>query len=122
MTPAFAEIWVGTTQVPGSTSVFSATCLAWWTQWCNQSLRADDLPGEQDFDLLTKSLQADVATAVTNPQDVTMSPRAAHGTDDDEGEDRTVKQPSASAPSNPSMLPSIACEFSLNLSTLPQDE
>ena len=103
-------------------SVFSATCMDWWTQWCNQSLRSDDLPGEQDFDLLTKSLQADVATAVTNPQDVTSSPCAAHGTDDGEGEDRTVEQPSASAPSSPSLLPSIACEFSLDLSTLDQNE
>ena len=98
--------------------MFSATCLDWWTQWCSHSSRGDDLPGEKDFDLLTKSLQADVARAVMNTQEVTMYPRAAHGTDDGESQERYVKQPTLSVPSKPTVLPTMDCEFSLNMSTL----
>ena len=101
--------------------MLSATCLDWWTQWCSHS-RGDDLPAERDFDLLTKSLQADVARAVMNTQEVTMSPRAAHGRDDGESEERYAKQPTPSAPSKPTVLPSMGCEFSLNMSTLNQDD
>ena len=104
--------------------MLSASCLGWWNQWCTHSSRGDDLPGEKDLELLTEWLQADVARAVMNTQEVTMSPRAAHGTDDGESQERYVSQPILSASSKPTVLPTIDCEFSkpsstnLNMSTL----
>ena len=103
--------------------MLSATCLSWWNQWCTHSSRGDDLPGEKDLELLTDLLQADVARAVMETQKVTMSPRASHGTDDGESQERYVSQPTLSASSKPTVLPTIDCEFSkptsanLNMST-----
>ena len=115
--------------------MLSATCLSWWNQWCTHSSRGDDLPGEKDLELLTELLQADVARAVMETQKVTMSPRASHGTDDGESQERYVShkepmtaksEPTLSASSKHCMttvLPTIDCEFSkptianLNIST-----
>ena len=67
--------------------MLSTTCWGWWNQWCTNSSRGDDLPGENDLEVLSKLLHSEVARAVMEAQKVPMSPRASHDTDDGEGEE-----------------------------------